>query len=199
MASSASKMTESAIKVKLMEAEDDPKKQMEMLESSSIQQAIGVFGFYGELETVGKLRAQHVRRIGKRGHMREFNASKSSTPDSGSGDGCAKCQEARSLTIADQQAVVTHGMTPKPAHKHCHRCGAVARADEPGICPACARPSICPARALPPAQQEPTTVDSESSDSSSSSDDGDLPFYRCSECKEAVVQGGGDILQCSTC
>ena len=67
MASSASKMTESAIKVKLMEAEDDPKKQMEMLESSSIQQAIGVFGFYGELETVGKLRAQHVRRIGKRG------------------------------------------------------------------------------------------------------------------------------------
>ena len=76
MASSASKMTESAIKVKLMEAEDDPKKQMEMLESSSIQQAIGVFGMYGELETVGKLRMQHVRRTGKRGHIREFNANK---------------------------------------------------------------------------------------------------------------------------
>ena len=61
-------------------------------------------------------------------------------PDTGSDDGCAKCQEARSLTIADQQAVVTHGMTPKPAHEHCHRCDAVARADEPGICPACALP-----------------------------------------------------------
>ena len=62
-------------------------------------------------------------------------------PDAGSDDGCAKCQEARSLTIADQQAVVTHGMTPKPAHEHCHRCDAVARADEPGICPACALPT----------------------------------------------------------
>ena len=77
MASSASKMlTESAIKVKLMEAEDDPKKQMEMLESSSIQQAIGVFAIYGELETVCKLRMQHIKRIGKRGHIREFNANK---------------------------------------------------------------------------------------------------------------------------
>ena len=63
MASSSIKMSESAVKVKLMEAEDDLKKQMEMLESSSIQQAIGAFGFYGELETVGKLRAQHARRI----------------------------------------------------------------------------------------------------------------------------------------
>jgi len=54
MASSSIKMPESAIKVKLMEAEDDPKKQMEMLESSSIQQAIGVFGFYGEFRTVAK-------------------------------------------------------------------------------------------------------------------------------------------------
>ena len=52
MASSASKMTESTIKVKLKEAEDDPKKQMEMLESSSMQQAIAVFSMYGELETV---------------------------------------------------------------------------------------------------------------------------------------------------
>ena len=60
MASSASKMTESTIKVKLKEAEDDPKKQMEMLESSSIQQAVGVFGSYGEREIVSKLRAQHV-------------------------------------------------------------------------------------------------------------------------------------------
>ena len=76
MASSASKMTESTIKVKSMEAEDDPKKQMEMLESSSMQQAIGVFSMYGEFETVGKLRMQHVRRTGTRGHVREFTANK---------------------------------------------------------------------------------------------------------------------------
>ena len=73
---SASKMTESTIKVKLKEAEDDPKKQMEMLESSSLQQAIAVFGLYGATETVGQLRAQHVRRIGARGHIREFTANK---------------------------------------------------------------------------------------------------------------------------
>ena len=128
-----------------------------------------------------------------------YQSSASSTLDSGSDGGCVKCQEARSLTAADQQAVVTHGMTPKPAHRHCHRCGAVARADDPDICPACARPSICPARTLATAQQEPTTVGSESSDSGSSSDDGDLPFYWCSECRDVVVQGGGGILPCSTC
>ena len=53
MASSASKMSES--KVKLKEAEDDPKKQMEMLESSSMPQAIAVFSLYGEAETVGSI------------------------------------------------------------------------------------------------------------------------------------------------
>ena len=73
---SASKMTESTIKVKLKEAEEDPKKQMEMLESSSLQQAIAVFGLYGATETVGQLRMQHVRRIGARGHIREFTANK---------------------------------------------------------------------------------------------------------------------------
>ena len=60
MASSLIKMSGSAIKVRLMEAEDDPRKQMELLESSSLQQAIGVFGFYSELRTMGKLQAQHV-------------------------------------------------------------------------------------------------------------------------------------------
>ena len=59
-----------------MEAEDDPRKQMELLESSSLQQAIGVFGFYGEFRTVAKLRSQQVRRLGKRGHIREFNTNK---------------------------------------------------------------------------------------------------------------------------
>ena len=76
MASASIRMSGSAIKVRLMEAEDDPKKQMELLESSSIQQAIGVFGFYGEFRTVAKLRSQHVRRLGKRGHIREFNTNK---------------------------------------------------------------------------------------------------------------------------
>ena len=37
---SASKMSDSTIKVKLKEAEEDPKKQFEMLESSSLPQAI---------------------------------------------------------------------------------------------------------------------------------------------------------------
>ena len=76
MASASIRMSGSAIKVRLMEAEDDPRKQMELLESSSIQQAIGVFGFYGEFRTVAKLRSQHVRRLGKRGHIREFNTNK---------------------------------------------------------------------------------------------------------------------------
>ena len=65
-----------------------------------------------------------------------------SARDEGGWDGgCAKCQEALALTIADQQAVVTHSMLPKPAHEHCHQCDTVARADEPGICPACAMPT----------------------------------------------------------
>ena len=60
MASASIRMSGSAIKVRLMEAEDDPRKQMELLESSSIQQAVGVFSSYGEREIVGKLRAQHA-------------------------------------------------------------------------------------------------------------------------------------------
>ena len=65
-----------------------------------------------------------------------------SARDEGGWDGgCAKCQEALALTIADQQAVVTHSMLPKPAHEHCHQCDTVARADEPGICPACTMPT----------------------------------------------------------
>ena len=55
MASSVSKMSESMAKVKLKEAEDDLKKQMEMLELSSMLQAITVFSLYGEAETVGQL------------------------------------------------------------------------------------------------------------------------------------------------
>ena len=76
MASASIRMSGSAIKVRLMEAEDNPKKQMELLESSSIPQAIGVFGFYGEFRTVAKLRSKQVRRLGKRGHIREFNTNK---------------------------------------------------------------------------------------------------------------------------
>ena len=76
MASASIRMSGSAIKVRLMEAENNPDKQMELLESSSIPQAIGVFGFYGEFRTVAKLRSQQVRRLGKRGHIREFNTNK---------------------------------------------------------------------------------------------------------------------------
>ena len=144
-----------------------------------------------------------------------YQSSVSSSQNSGSDDRCIKCQEAQSLTVADQQAVVTHSMTAKPAHRHCHRCGAVAQADDPDICPACTWPSICLACAWATAQQELTTVGSESNDSGSSSDNedlpsksnnngslsdnGDLPFYWCSECRDMVIQGGGSILECSTC
>ena len=48
-------MSDSTIKVKLKEAEEDPKKQFEMLESSSLPQAIAVFGMYGAVEIVGEL------------------------------------------------------------------------------------------------------------------------------------------------
>ena len=50
MASSAGKMSES--KFKLKEAENDPLKQLELLESSTCYQAIGVFSLYGEAEMV---------------------------------------------------------------------------------------------------------------------------------------------------
>ena len=47
--------------------------------------------------------------------------------EEGSADGeCGKCREAQDLTVADQQAVVEHGMLPKLAHEHCHQCDAVA-------------------------------------------------------------------------
>ena len=55
-----------------------------------------------------------------------YQSSAGSSQDSVSEYGCVKCHEAQSLTEADQQAVLTHGMTAKPAHRHCHRCDAVA-------------------------------------------------------------------------
>ena len=57
---SVSKMSDSTIKVKLKEAEEDLKKQMEMLKSSSLPQAIAVFGMYSAVEIVGELQMQHV-------------------------------------------------------------------------------------------------------------------------------------------
>ena len=50
MTSSVSKMSES--KLKLKDAEGDPLKQLELLESSTCYQAVGVFSLYNELETV---------------------------------------------------------------------------------------------------------------------------------------------------
>ena len=74
MTSSASKMSES--KLKLKDAEGDPLKQLELLESSTCYQAIGVFSLYNELETVGELRMQHVQHISMRGHIKDFTANK---------------------------------------------------------------------------------------------------------------------------
>ena len=62
-------------KLKLKDAEGDPLKQLELLESSTCYQAIGVFSLYGELETVGALRMQHIWQIGARGHIKDFTAA----------------------------------------------------------------------------------------------------------------------------
>ena len=35
-----------------------------------------MFSLYGEAETVGQLRMQHVRHTGARGHVRDFSANK---------------------------------------------------------------------------------------------------------------------------
>ena len=74
MSTSVSKLTMS--QVKLREAENDLLKQLELLESNTCYQAIGVFGLHGELATVGKLRMEHIRQIGSRGHIKEFSANK---------------------------------------------------------------------------------------------------------------------------
>ena len=74
MTSLASKMSES--KLKLKDAEGDPLKQLELLESSTCYQAIGVFSLYNELETVGELRMQHVQHIGMCGHIKDFTTNK---------------------------------------------------------------------------------------------------------------------------
>ena len=74
MSTPASKLT--ASQVKLIEAEGDVLKQLQLLESNTCYQAIGVFALHGELETVGKLRQEHVKELGSRGHIKEFSANK---------------------------------------------------------------------------------------------------------------------------
>ena len=74
MTSSASKMSESELKLK--DAEGNPLKQLELLESSTCYQAIGVFSIYNELETVGELRMQHAQHISMHGHIKDFTANK---------------------------------------------------------------------------------------------------------------------------
>ena len=74
MTSSVSKVSES--KLKLKDAEGDPLKQLELLESSTCYQAIGVFSLYNELETVGELQMQHVQHISMRGHIKDFTANR---------------------------------------------------------------------------------------------------------------------------
>ena len=79
MTSSASKMSES--KLKLKDAEGDPLKQLELLESSTCYQAIGVFSLFNELETVGELLMQHVQYISMCGHIKEFTAKQGGEGD----------------------------------------------------------------------------------------------------------------------
>ena len=74
MTSSASKISES--KLKLKDAEGDPLNQLELLVSSTCYQAIGVFSLHNELETVGELQMQHVQHISMCGHIKDFTANK---------------------------------------------------------------------------------------------------------------------------
>jgi hypothetical protein len=48
---------------------------------------------------------------------------------------CLDCDRATELTRQDQAAHSELGMGAKPAHRHCHRCGSMARID--GACSAC--------------------------------------------------------------
>ena len=54
------------------------------------------------------------------------------------GERCVGCEVAAHLTLLDEQACSDLGMGSKPPHLHCHRCGAVARAEWSSTCPACA-------------------------------------------------------------
>ena len=74
MTSSVSKMLES--KLKLKDTEGDLLKQLELLESSTCHQAIGVFSLYNKLKTVGELWMQHVQHISMCGHIKDFTANK---------------------------------------------------------------------------------------------------------------------------
>ena len=74
MTSSVSRRSKSEFKLK--DAEGDPLKQLELLETLNHQTAIGVFSLYHELGIVGELRHQHVQHIGLRGHIKDFTANK---------------------------------------------------------------------------------------------------------------------------
>ena len=75
MTSSVSKMSES--KLKLKDAEGDPLKQLELLESSTCYPAIRVFSLYNELEMVGELQMrQHAKHISMHGHIKDFTTNK---------------------------------------------------------------------------------------------------------------------------
>ena len=63
-------------KLKLKDTEGDPLKQLELLESSTCYQAIGVFSLYNKLKTVGELQMQHVQHISMHGHIKDFTANK---------------------------------------------------------------------------------------------------------------------------
>ena len=71
MTSSASKMSESKLKLKDTEGDWSC-----WSPACTCYQAIGVFSHYNELETAGELRMQHVKHIGMRGHIKDFTANK---------------------------------------------------------------------------------------------------------------------------
>ena len=74
MTSSGSGSSES--KFELNDAEGDPLKQLELLETLNHQTATGVLSLYHELGLVGELQHQHAQHIGLRGHIKDFTANK---------------------------------------------------------------------------------------------------------------------------
>ena len=66
----ASVSESSETKFELKDAEGDPLKQFELLETLNHQTAIGVCSLYHELGIVGELQHQHAQHIGLQGHIR---------------------------------------------------------------------------------------------------------------------------------
>lgn len=71
--------------------------------------------------------------------------------------GCDQCWRAEVRTTADREAHEKLGMMEKPPHRHCHRCGAVARQEPGGGCSACGEEKVTEAERLQWVMREANT------------------------------------------